>query len=484
MCVSLPTLKDVVGYEERKPRVMRALRSGYPRFISHHYVERLAERLRESEFGLGGRQIFLTQSVRGARLLADFVGAEADPRVAEAQGCHFVHTVATETVWRRGMAFLQHTGYGISSRFAEDRLIALGEAIDAQREPSVESGGSFEVRYEMARYLGLGRADSVLVCNSGMNAFFAAFQAARDVQRPLGRRIWVQLGWLYLDTGEILRKFTLPDERVEIVTDLRDLDRLERLFAAHGGEIAGVITETPTNPLLQTVDLPRVYQLCQANGALLIADPTLGSFWNVSPIPFADIVVTSLTKYTAGEGDVMAGALVINPDSPMLLDLLSRAVAYHDPLYKRDLARLTYELADAPELVGRVNASTPEVVRWLEGHSKVRRVHWAYSDDSAQHYTTLAGSDQAAGAVFSVEFDLPLAKVYDRLPMAKGPSFGTHFTMACPFMYLAHYRLASTKEGRRELLSHGLNPDLIRFSLGTESPDEIIAALTKAIGRQ
>ena len=53
--------------------------------------------------------------------------------------------------------------------------------------------------------------------------------------------------------------------------------------------------------------------------------------------------------------------------------------------------------------------------------------------------------------------------------------------MMCPFMYLAHYNLVSTPEGREQLRSNGLDPDLIRLSIGLEPPEAIIEELDRAL---
>ena len=76
----------------------------------------------------------------------------------------------------------------------------------------------------------------------------------------------------------------------------------------------------------------------------------------------------------------------------------------------------------------------------------------------------------------------PLESFYDRLRLPKGPSFGMRTTLICPFMYLAHYDLVKTPEGRAELAANGLDPDMLRLCVGTEPADEIIGALAEALG--
>ena len=71
---------------------------------------------------------------------------------------------------------------------------------------------------------------------------------------------------------------------------------------------------------------------------------------------------------------------------------------------------------------------------------------------------------------------------YDRLRIPKGPSFGMRTTLICPFMYLAHYDMVTTPQGRAELTANGLDPDLLRLCVGTEPAGEVIQALAEALG--
>jgi cystathionine gamma-synthase len=65
--------------------------------------------------------------------------------------------------------------------------------------------------------------------------------------------------------------------------------------------------------------------------------------------------------------------------------------------------------------------------------------------------------------------------------VVKGPSFGVNFTLLCPFMYLAHYDLVSTPEGRKKLANLGIDPALIRVSVGAEPYEQIEAAFAEAL---
>jgi len=310
----------------------------------------------------------------------------------------------------------------------------------------------------------------------------AAFRALTRAQAARGRTAWVQLGWLYLDTIALLKKFTPDPARDHLVQhDVTDLAALERLFAAHGPRIAGVITEAPTNPLLQTGDLAAIKALAHRHGARVIADPAIASPFNVDVLPHADIAAFSLTKYASHEGDVMVGAAVVNPAGPDA-DLLRATIGDElDAPYPRDLARLAAEIRTAPDVVRRINATTPLVVSFLERHPRVERVWWSGQDATGANYAKLARTPESVGAVVSFTLRRPLAEFYDRLTLPKGPSFGMATTLICPYVYLAHYDLLPSRSSGAVLREAGLPADLLRLSIGTESATEIIAALRAAL---
>ncbi len=90
-------------------------------------------------------------------------------------------------------------------------------------------------------------------------------------------------------------------------------------------------------------------------------------------------MVASLTKYTASEGDVIAGLVAINPAGPDSAELRRRIANFREPLYSRDLARLAAQIGESEEVLARIQASTPQVAAFLEKHRKVKEVYWALS---------------------------------------------------------------------------------------------------------
>jgi cystathionine gamma-synthase len=291
----------------------------------------------------------------------------------------------------------------------------------------------------------------------------------------------VQLGWLYLDTIAILKKFTATPADYVYVGDVFDAEALESLFAAHGAKLAGIVAEVPTNPLIQTPDVAALAALCKKHGARLVLDPSVVSVFNLDLLACADVVTCSLTKYTGSEGDLTAGLAAINPAGPDAAALRTRIAEKLEPVYPRDLARLAWQIDHTDAVLARIHENLPRVVQFLVQQPGVREVFWTLHPDSRDHYLRLTRKRAANGGMLSFSLRMPIEKFYDRLRLPKGPSFGMKTTLICPFMYLAHYDLVTTETGRAELLASGIDPDLLRLCVGTEPAEEIIAALAEAL---
>ena len=477
---SLPTMAAVRGYEEKNPAITKHLTSGYPRFVVHPFLHQLAAEL-SREHQLADHTLWLVSSAAMASRLATQLGATAVIRLTD-HGIHGIaHPVAPELA-ARAKGFLQNVGGFLSSRAAEDELVRRGLLPAAQPEELFAGDAAAEVRRHLRPAFPGLTDEHFLLGNCGMNAVDAAFRAVSELQASQGRTVWIQLGWLYLDTIAILQKYTRTPGDYVHVGNVFDLAALEKIFTAHAGRIAGIVAEVPTNPLIQTPDVPTLAALARKHGARLVLDPSVTSAFNLTILPHADVVVSSLTKYTASEGDLTAGLAVVNPAAPDAALLRRLVVEKLEPLYARDLARLAVEIARTPAVLARIHASVPQVAAFLEKHPAVREVFWALHPASAKNYAAIARTPGAVGGMITFTLRGSLDLFYDRLRLPKGPSFGMTTTLICPFMYLAHYDLVSTAGGRAALVADGLDPDLLRLCIGTEPVDDIIATLAEALG--
>jgi len=476
---SLPRLADVIGYEERRPEIVAAMKVGYPRFLTNPLVAR-AQQQAAVELAVGARVVRLVATEGLAVEMTRFIGEAATGPLLWRGAWAIAIPNTTEPV-ARAKSFLQHVGASITSRQAEDILIAAGVEQERFAEASFSGDATAKVRTNLAEAFGVPEAADILLTGSGMTAFHAVFSAVRTAQRAKGRKRWLQIGWQYIDTTEILQKFLTPDEKYHLWADEYDNDGLAKYFAQHGAELAGVVVEFPTNPLLHVGDLPRLHALCQKHGVVLIVDPTLASPRVVNVLSHSDVVVNSLTKFAGNEGDVMGGAVVFNPQSPWRKILCDMVTATLAPPYPRDLARLAAQIDGYAPLIERACANAARLVHFLENHPNVRSVHWTGEARAKVNFDRMARKPGLVGSIFSFTLRGDLVKFYDRILVVKGPSFGVNFTLLCPFMYLAHYDLVSTPAGQAQLAAHGLDPALIRVSVGAESYAEIEAAFAAAL---
>ena len=483
VCVSLPTVQDLIGYEEKDSRTLSAMRSGYPRFVRNYRIQDLIQHFNQGEAD-PSLETFLFSNQADCDFFQSLY--QLEPAAQDNQDGLIrlgFPTGSKEAEYCR--LFQQHTGSSISSRFAEDLLYQKGKIAQREFISVPASPASEQITRIIAKAHGpsIEPAD-VFLANSGANAFYSLFRAATEQARLNQKKIWVRLGWLYLDTIKVMQLLIKEDENecVIALNRLGEIDRLEEIFRTQGDQIAGIVTEFPTNPLLESFDLVRVKELCDLYDCLLVVDPTMASPKNAKVSSFADVVVNSLTKYANWEGDVMMGSLVFPQHSARGRKLMPLTRGYISEPFQRDLHRMAEQIPFYESFIQQTNASTLQVAQYLENHPNVKTVHWAYQEKCSQNYEKVAGSNNP-GCVLSIELNIPFETFYNSLEMLKSPSFGTEFTLCCPYVYLAHYSMMQTKAGQEELKQAGISPYLLRLSVGLEPVEKIISVLGQSLDR-
>jgi cystathionine beta-lyase/cystathionine gamma-synthase len=475
--VSLPALQDLVGYERGESDVLRVVSTGYPRFHTHPYVLQIQNYL-DYLLRLGGKQLLLLSSPQAAHDLSDFAGID-NPEIVWFKNLYGL--VVPPEKLARAKAFRQHTGTHVSSRLAEDFLIGEGVIEHRQAEESLPAGGEGHVREVLRAAYEAASGEDVLLANAGMNAFYGIYRAINAIQRKQGKDLWIQFGWLFMDTMRVVEKLRPAGSSYHPIHDVSDLEALGAALERAGGRVAGIVTETPSNPLVRTPDIAAVRRLADRHGCALVIDSTLGTPYNVDVLPYADVVIESLTKYANGAADVMMGAAVLNPSSSFYLDLKTTLPAFVEKPYVRDVNRLAFQITGYAERMKRVNENATALVEFLGARKSVRRVFWAYQEKYRINYEKIHRAPGSPGGIITLELDAPLAAIYDRLEIAKGPSLGAEFTLVGPYLYHAHYDLVSSDEGRGLLRASGLNPELLRVSVGVEDTDDLLRAFSDAL---
>ncbi|MCK9893724.1 PLP-dependent transferase [Frankia sp. AgB32] len=474
MSVSLPTVADVIGFESADEKTLRHVTAGYPRFRTHRYVAELALLL-SGRLGTPVHDLVLVRTARAAAAAAAYAGLPRSS-VLVAEGVNAVAARGDTAAAERVREFVKHTGCHLSSREAEGVLVRCRALPTQQDEPLAPDRPEDAISVELARAYGARDAADVFLHNSGMNAVAAAVETLTRVQRERGRKLWLQLGWIFFDTMSIFEKHLSGADRI-VIPDPSDTDAIVATALAHAGDLAGIIGEIPSNPLLQTPDVAAVREVADRAGAAVVLDTSIGTPWNVDVLSFSDVTCESLTKYATGSADVLMGAAVVNAASPFADDLRAGLHEHGDRPFSRDAARVAARIPGYEARIRQVNRNTMAVVEFLEAQNAVRRVEWAYSDRSARNYTKIHRAPSSPGGLVLLDLAVPIEQIYDPLPFPKGPSFGADFTMASPQVFIAHNDMLATVAGREELRERGLHRDMLRISVGIEEPESLIDGL-------
>ncbi|HID23728.1 MAG TPA: PLP-dependent transferase, partial [Planctomycetaceae bacterium] len=239
-----------------------------------------------------------------------------------------------------------------------------------------------------------------------------------------------------------------------------------------------VFCEIPSNPLLRSPNIGGLRELTSRYQVPLLIDDTLGGTTNLRMLPAADVLVTSLTKYFSGVGDVMGGAWILNADSPLYTELKELAAAeFEDMLFDGDAVTLEVNSRDCAQRMQRINNNAETLAGFLHEHRAVMRVYYP-KYETTEHYNAFRREGAGYGGLLSFDVTAPAVnapRVFDALRVAKGPNLGTNYTLSCPYTILAHYQELDFAE------RCGVSRYLIRVSVGLEPTHEIIARFAEAL---
>ncbi|CAE6454243.1 unnamed protein product [Rhizoctonia solani] len=554
--VSLPTWNDNTGYVEGDKRVTDAMVTGYPRFVVHRDIQALAG-ICEKEFGRPGETCFLFPSAHIANEFRQFmIRHSPDPAspifsvdLVEYFICPTHGTPAEclelyiglfqEDAFRLGKQFWQHTGLGISSRFASavlDRLAQNGkfhtdDGLSPTPEPqnfqcakhcdskprrrqtllqpcerntlsedhcALRASAALAkatLRHRIAGLIAnespsapversqLGASvvseDDVFLFPTGMSAIWNSYQLILAI-RPQQRSVC--FGFPYTDTLKILEKW---GPGCHFFADGKDteIDKLSLILQTES--ISALYTESPSNPLLRSVNLPRLRQLADEHDFLLVVDETIGSFVNVDVLPYADMIVTSLSKVFSGKANVTGGSLVMNPRSKYYRTLKSQLEQrFEDNWWPEDAIVMEHNSRDLPRRVQTMNQTAESLCEFLRDHALstphtvLKHVYYP-KWETRDHYDRFKRPEGGFSGLFTLTFTTMAASraFFDNLDCAKGPSLGTNFTLVCPYTILAHPAELEWAE------TYGVETGLVRVSVGLEELEDLLSRFRVALDK-
>lgn len=449
----LPNWDHNIAYEEGDPLVVDQLQAAYPRFCIHPDVRHLCEELFPDGAGLP----FATAAAasRAVQYVQHAGGTSAVTLPIPGQPC--VGVVVRQKELPLLKQYWQHAGELVSSRMA--RAILAGQPVTVTQTDSRSV-----VRNRVADLHGTAD-DNVYLFSSGMAAIAGAWRA---ISRRSPGRPTCQFGFPYVDTLKIQERFPGATHAFLPMGTAEDEVKLKELFPDR--RFSAVFCETPTNPLLLTPNLAHLRKTTQQYDSLLIVDDTLRACSRRSVLPQCDAVVTSLTKYFSGYGNVLAGALVLNPQSADFESFRSALNEdFEETLSDLDTEVLEQNSRDFEIRTRKCVQNARVLVNRLGQHPAIDRIFFP-EDDSA--------TNPESGAVFSIVLknaESTTPDVFDQLQISKGPNLGTNFTLCCPYTILAHY-------AELDFAEHcGASRWLLRFSAGIEPVEDLWNRLTTAL---
>lgn len=240
-----------------------------------------------------------------------------------------------------------------------------------------------------------------------------------------------------------------------------------------------IVSESPTNPFLRVVDLPRIVAIARQHQVMTMIDSTFATPINQKPLEFGiDFVVHSATKYLSGHNDILAGVLVgadagrmrvVREGRGMLGGMIDPNSAY---LLSRGLKTLGIR-------VQQQNHSAKCVAEFLENHPHIERV-WYPSLASHPDHTIATQQMSGFGGVvsFLIRGDmLATRRFIDALKIPFiAPSLGGVESLIEQPAVISYY----DKEPE-ERLALGMTDNLVRFAIGIEDTKDILSDLTQAL---
>jgi cystathionine beta-lyase/cystathionine gamma-synthase len=316
---------------------------------------------------------------------------------------------------------------------------------------------------------GLQGRDECIACASGVGAIAATLLSlTKQGDHVL---CFVES---YGPTRQLIRRLLAKFGLKHTLISLDDLAGIERVLAQTPTRL--VMFESPSNPLNKIADLQRITELAHGHGALAVMDNTTAGLHQHGQYP-VDVFMHSLTKFAAGHGDVMGGAVIatsdlikrMRPDFSVLGGVLDPHAAF---LIQRGLK--TYFVRYQQQC-----QSSLRLAEFLQAEVAVSAVYYPALANS--QYNALYRKQMAqAGAV--VTFDLRggtevATRFVESLRLFSiAASFGATESLVLPPQLLAPHDFDA-----EQLRISGVGPGTVRLCVGLEDSDDLLADVAQAL---
>ena len=360
-----------------------------------------------------------------------------------------------------------HSATFAFENFAEMRRYARGELPDAYFYSRYANPTVAEAERKIAELEG---AEACTVTSSGMAATFCALATLCDAGDEV-----IACDSVYGGTVKVL---TRVFNRFGISARFITLDEIASLPKLAGERSRVFWFESPANPLNRVVDLQLAAEAARQAGLFSIIDNTFASPVLQQPLAHGiDAVMHSATKYLGGHSDLTAGAVAGSKDfidrvrhtSVMIGTTLDPAAAY---LLGRGMKTLDLRVLRSCDNALRLAQA-------LSAHRRVARVYYPGLEDDPGHALAKRQMKAFGGVVAcDVEGGEPeVEKLFNSLQLVRtAPSLGGVETLASYPLYSSHAGFSD-----EQLSAAGVSAATVRFAVGIEAAEDIIADITQAL---
>lgn len=253
-------------------------------------------------------------------------------------------------------------------------------------------------------------------------------------------------------------------------------------IAAHINENTKMLwVETPTNPMMNIIDIEAASQLAKKHNLLLAVDNTFATPYLQRPLDIgADIVMHSATKYLGGHSDVVVGALVVNDDklAEQLFFLQNASGGVCGPM---DSFLVLRGIKTLHVRMQRHCENCASIAKFLKGHPDIEKIYWPGFADHPNHEVAIKQMADFGGMISFIpkggSYEKAIKFVEKLKVFTLAESLGGVESLAGHPASMTH---ASIPKEERE--KSGVVDSLIRLSVGIEDADDLIADLEQAFG--
>jgi len=299
--------------------------------------------------------------------------------------------------------------------------------------------------------------------SSGLAAVTAIFQGLKPGDHVIAPRD------IYHGTANVLKHLFA---KWTVHTDFVDMTNLANVKAAITPQTKIIWIETPSNPLIQCVDIAAIADIAHKCGARTISDNTFASPVLQNPLALGcDMVMHATTKYLGGRSDVLGGAVITRSDDEDFAKLRSAQLfggAVPSPF---DCWLVMRSLATLPLRVRAHCANAMKVAEFLQTHPKVSVVHYPGLPDNPSHALAKRQMSDFGGMLsFELKGSKPAA-----MALAAHVEIFTRATSLGGVESLIEHR--ASIEGPESKTPQGL----LRVSVGLENALDLIDDLSQAL---